>query len=233
MLQILLDRCRLNAKEDNRLGLVGIWTEAIFDVLKVAIVEHFSLLVQDIGYALRSYRQNPSFFIVALTALALGIGMNSAVYSVVNSVLLRPLPFEQPEDLVNLWRVQPPILGGPVSEPTFLEMQKQSRRFTQMIALDLFHPANLVGSGKPERLGVAAITGDVFSLLGTKLTLGRSFLPEEYTGQGGRVVILSQQHLCSNDGYTPQTGARLHHTRSFQTCHLRAHQCNPRTSIFS
>ena len=147
--------------------------------------------LQDVRYGLRTLAKNPGFTIVAVAALALGIGANSAIFSVVNSVLLRPLPFKDPNQLVMVWDEQT-HLGFPKDTPTpanFLDWQRQNSVFAGMAAMAQ-RSFNLTGNGEPERLDGRRISANLFDLLGIQPQLGRNFRPEEDT-PGTRVVILS------------------------------------------
>jgi putative ABC transport system permease protein len=147
--------------------------------------------LQDVRYGLRTLAKNPGFTIVAVAALALGIGANTAIFSVVNSVLLRPLPFKDPNQLVMVWDEQT-HLGFPKDTPTpanFLDWQRQNSVFAGMAAMAP-RSFNLTGTGEPERLDGRRVSANLFDLLGIQPQLGRGFRPEEDT-PGTRVVILS------------------------------------------
>ncbi|MFN2508061.1 MAG: ADOP family duplicated permease [Chthoniobacterales bacterium] len=149
-------------------------------------------LGQDLRYGLRMLAKNPGFTIVAVLALALGIGANSAIFSVVNTVLLRPLPFKNPDQLVMIWE-NATHLGFPKNTPSpanFLDWRQQSTVFEAMAATAQ-RSFNLTGVGEPERLDGRRVSANLFDLLGVHPTLGRTFLPEE-DQPGTRVVILSE-----------------------------------------
>jgi len=149
---------------------------------------------QDIRYGARMLIKSPSFTIVAVIALALGIGANTAIFSVVNGVLLRPLPFHDPDQLMALWESST-IHGqqrGSVSYPNFSDWRDQNHVFQYMSAYNN-NDFTMTGRGESVRLQVAAVNADLFPLLGATPMLGRTFLPEEdKPGDNGRVVILSQ-----------------------------------------
>ena len=133
-------------------------------------------LTQDIRYALRVLAKNPAFTIIAVIALALGIGANSAIFSVVDAVLLRPLPFKHPEQLVMVWE-NAAHLGFPKNTPSpanFLDWQKQAQSFTGMAAM-AERSFNLTGVGEPERLEGRRVSANLFELLGVPALLGRTF----------------------------------------------------------
>ncbi len=130
--------------------------------------------LQDVRYGIRTMRRNPGFTAVAVTALALGIGANTAVFSVVNAVLLRPLAYADPNRLTTILR-----LGvDPVSPANFLDWQKDNHVFSRMAAAEYFEP-NLSDQSAPERVVGLHITHDMLPLLGVQPLLGRMFLPEE------------------------------------------------------
>ena len=151
----------------------------------------FGDLTQDIRYALRVLAKNPAFTIIAVIALALGIGANSAIFSVVDAVLLRPLPFKHPEQLVMLWE-NAAHQGFPKNTPSpanFLDWQKQAQSFTGIAAM-AERSFNLTGVGEPERLDGRRVSANLFELLGVPAMLGRTFVPED-DKPGTHVVLLS------------------------------------------
>ncbi|HEY2138923.1 MAG TPA: ABC transporter permease, partial [Chthoniobacterales bacterium] len=146
---------------------------------------------QDLRYAARMLARTPAFTIIAVLALALGIGANSAIFSVVNKVLLQPLPFKNPNELVIIWE-NATHLGFPKNTPSpanFIDWRDQSTLFTGMAAMAP-KDFNLTGQGEPERLDGRRVSANLFDLLGVQPRLGRGFLPEE-DKPGTRVVILS------------------------------------------
>jgi putative ABC transport system permease protein len=150
---------------------------------------------QDVRYGVRMLLKAPSFSIVATIALALGIGANTAIFSVVNAVLLRPLPFPNSEQLMTLWETEQTraVERGSVSYPNFADWREQNHVFDRMGA---YHSTDftLTGNGDPVRLQGTVVSADVFPLLAVTPVAGRSFLPEEdLPGDKGRVVIVSQE----------------------------------------
>ena len=148
-------------------------------------------VLQDARYALRMLAKNPAFTSIAIIALALGIGANSAIFSVVNAVLLRPLPFKHPEQLVMVWE-NAAHLGFPRDTPSpanFLDWQKQATSFTGIAAM-FERSFNLTGVGEPERLEGRRVSANLFELLGISARLGRTFVPED-DKPGTRVVLIS------------------------------------------
>ena len=147
---------------------------------------------KDLRYGIRSLWKRPSFTAVAVLTLALGIGANSAIFSVVNAVLLRPLPYEGADQLTLLTRFDPQRATPSTSYsiPRFNAIRDQSQAFESIAAVgdDNF---NLTGRDTPEQIHGAKVSGDLFHVLGVKLYLGRSFLPDEDRPGGARVAILS------------------------------------------
>ena len=151
---------------------------------------------QDIRYGARMLINNPGFTSVAVLTLGLGIGANTAIFSVINAVLLKPLPYLQPDRLVMLWERNPRqgLEQEKVSGPDYLDWQKQNRVFEEMA----FWPGwlgasefNLVNRDGVEKVKGIYASSSLFSLLGVKPLLGRSFLPDEDQREGNRVAVLS------------------------------------------
>jgi putative ABC transport system permease protein len=146
-------------------------------------------LLQDVRYAFRLLAKSPMFTVIAVLTLALGIGANTAIFSVVNAVLLRPLPFQDPSRLVLvIEKSKYPTIT--VSYQNYLDWRDQSRSFDSMEAL---YGTNmtLTGKGEPERLVGRMVTAGFFPLLGVSPRIGRNFTPEEDRAGGTPVAILS------------------------------------------
>jgi len=150
-------------------------------------------LFRDIRYGARSLMKRPGFTAVALIALALGIGANTAIFSLVNAVLVRPLPFAEPDRLVWAWgNVRTGSNRASVSPPDFLDYRQQNTTFEEFAAsFSMPVPLNLTGSGEPERLTAAAVTGNYFQALGVEPLLGRTFLLDNEKPGNDQVAILS------------------------------------------
>ncbi|HJR05678.1 MAG TPA: ABC transporter permease [Pyrinomonadaceae bacterium] len=149
-------------------------------------------LWQDLRYGLRMMLKNPGFTVVAVLALALGIGANSAIFSVVNTVLLRPLPYRDPERLVMIW--EDDTKGGyPRDTPAaanYIDWRDQSSVFEGMAAM-AEQNFNLTGTGEPEKIEGRRVSANLFSLLGVEPQVGRAFLAEEDQPGRSRVVVIS------------------------------------------
>jgi putative ABC transport system permease protein len=148
-------------------------------------------LLQDLRYGVRMLLKNPGFALVAVIALALGIGANAAIFSVVNAVLLRSLPFDDPDRLIVLRENKPPQFPEfSVAPGNFLDWQKQNTVFEKLAAIR-GSSYNLVDTGEPERLRGARVSAGLFEMLGVKPASGRTFAAEEDQPGHDAVVILS------------------------------------------
>src|SRR5688572_24082391 len=150
------------------------------------------MFLQDIRYGLRGLLKRPGFTAVAVITLALGIGANAAIFSVVNAVLLRPLQFRDPERLAIVWE-DASFVGFPRNTPApanYVDWKNQAQSFEDMAAT---HESsrNLTGDGEPERVPTRRVTHNFFSVLGVQPLIGRGFLPEEDRPQANKVVVLS------------------------------------------
>ncbi|MEJ7618632.1 MAG: ABC transporter permease [Pyrinomonadaceae bacterium] len=147
---------------------------------------------QDLRYGLRMLAKNPDFTIVAVIALALGIGANSAIFSVVNTVLLRPLPYKDPDRLMMVW--EDDTKGGfPRDTPAaanYVDWRDQNQVFEGMAAI-ADESFNLTGADEPERIDGRRVSANLFPLLGVEPFRGRAFTPEEDQPGGNRVVVMS------------------------------------------
>jgi putative ABC transport system permease protein len=149
-------------------------------------------LVQDIRYAFRTLQRNRAFAFVAILTLALGIGANTAIFTVVDGVLLKPLPYPDPDRLLTLWeRSRTDGRQSTVAPANFYDWREQSRSFEKMAAIDPYPDFILNSSRETQRLSGADVSADFFSLLGARMELGRDFLAEEDLPGRNHVVILT------------------------------------------
>ena len=144
--------------------------------------------LKDLRFGVRMMLRSPEFTLVALVTIALGIGANTAIFSVVNTVLLRPLPYEDPGRLVVLWEKQGRIDQASPSLPDFLDWRERNQSFEQM-AIARRDNVNLIGTGEPERLVARMTTANFFSTLGVTPQAGRVFSEEEERTKAPVVVI--------------------------------------------
>jgi putative ABC transport system permease protein len=163
-------------------------------------------LFQDVRYALRQLRKSPGFTAVAVITLALGIGANTSIFSVVNGVLLRPLAFKDPARLVRVWHVPPPksfpgMTFFAVSAANYRDWESQNHVFDSM-AIIAYHGFTMTGGDKPEQVAACAASAGFFSTLGVPPMLGRVFSPDEDQVGHSHVVVLShrmwQEHFGSD-----------------------------------
>lgn len=160
-------------------------------------------LLQDLRYAVRMLWKNPAVTLVAVIALALGVGANTAIFSVVNAVLLRPLPYAEPDRLVRLSEDSPQVPQMSISYPNFLDWREQNQVFAGLAAMQ-FRSLNLVGVDEPERLSGRAVSANFFDVLGVRPAAGRSFAPDEDRPNANRVAIISHGLWQRRFGSAPE-----------------------------
>jgi predicted permease len=169
----------------------GFWLEALW---------------ADCGYSARTLRKNPSFAAVTILTLALGIGANTAIFSVVNAVLLRPLAYKDPQQLVVILQSE----HNPIAPANFLDWRAQNHVFERMGAAEAWSP-DLTGHGTPEHLEALHLSSDVLPLLGVQPELGRTFSADEEHLGHAHVVVLShnlwKNHFAGNDNIVGQSVA--------------------------
>jgi predicted permease len=171
-----------------KLGGVEQTKETVRDHRGIPFLE---TLLQDLRYALRMLRKNPGFAAVAVLTLALGIGANTALFSIVNAVLLNPLPYDQPDRLVALYSRTPQFDHSSISYPNFLDWRRDNRTFS---ALASFRGENynLTGVGSPERLKANMVSSTFFPILGVRPVTGRLFFEQEDQVGSAPVVLISE-----------------------------------------
>lgn len=147
-------------------------------------------MFQDLRVGLRMLFKNPGFTAVVVATLALGIGANVALFSVVNSVLLNPLPFPQPDQLVALAQSKPNFDMGAIPYPNFQDLQRENQTFSAM-AISRGFGFSLIGAGEAERVSARLVSADFFSVLGVNPALGRAFAPGEDQPGVAPVVLIS------------------------------------------
>src|SRR6516162_4261559 len=163
-------------------------------------------LLQDFRYAIRTLGRSPGFAAIAIPTLAIGIGANTAIFSVVQAVLLNPLPFAHAERVVSVsetWRGA----SGSVSAGNFVDLKASSRSFERLAAAR-YATFNLAESGTPERVDGARVTADFFDVFGARPRQGRIFRPEEDRPGAERVAVLSDRMWRSRLGGAPDAVGR-------------------------
>lgn len=146
--------------------------------------------LKDIKYAVRSLAKRPGLAAVALITLALGIGANTAIFSVVNAVVLRPLPYAEPDRLVMLWETMPGSDRRSVAPGNFVDWRTQNQTFAELAAT-FYGNFNVTGDGEPERIDGATITSNFMHVLGAQPQLGRTFQPDDDEHQDRNLALLS------------------------------------------
>src|SRR5713101_7965725 len=173
-------------------------------------IRSFETLLQDLRYGLRMLRKAPGFTTVAVLSLALGIGANTAIFSVINGVILRPLPYPDPARLVSLEEQTQPLGGRwSMSYLNFLDCERDSHSFQGMAAY-LQRGANLTAPGEPIYVGTRQVSAGFFSVLGIQPARGRAFLRQEDQRGAAPVAIISHIFWQERFGGDPQTvGAKM------------------------
>jgi predicted permease len=198
---------------DHQKGVVPLFRQLDVPVSRLSVRDHIitsagdfmpRMLLADLRYGLRVLFRAPSFTIAVVAVLALGIGANTAIFSIFNAVLLRPLPFEEPDRLVRLFHVPPQttfpgINRFSVSPANFYDWKREAQLFDGM-AIYRFRQFTLKGSGNAEAVVAGAIGADFFAIARARPALGRVFLPEEDAPGRGHVVILSDKFWRSHFG---------------------------------
>ena len=152
------------------------------------------ILLQDVRYAARKLLRTPGFTIIAVTTLALAIGATTAVFSIVNGVLLKPLPFREPNALMKIGSLSKEGKLVHLSAPDFVDYRDQTKSFVGMAQIEERNSANLsIAGAEPERLNSANVGAKFFDLLGVPMQLGRGFAPGEDSKGAARVVVLSDK----------------------------------------
>jgi len=161
-------------------------------------------LLHDIRFGFRTLIKNPGFSAVAIVALALGTGANTAIFSVVDAVLLRPLPYGNPDRLVMVWTSNPTTARDAIAAPDFFEYRDQNQLFEQLAAFS-YDDFNLTSGDEPEHIAGTMVSANYFDTLGVSFTRGRGFLPGEDQGRAERVVIISDGLWKRRFGSDPNT----------------------------
>lgn len=174
------------------LAVAALWIVTVWEVVFNAAALHWDILRQDLRYTARTLGRSPGFALTAILVLALGVGANTAAFSVTDFVLIRPLPFPDPDRLVTLWEKVLGYSQMELSPANFVDWKRMSKSFEGMGAY-WDNSVNLVGQGDPERLEGAAITADLFPLLGVQPLMGRLFTAAEDREGAPGTLLLSYQ----------------------------------------
>src|SRR4030095_8214776 len=181
---------------DGRIGAVRtLWVRTILDALRRAPREHLDVLSRDATYALRVLRRHPAASATAILSLAIGIGLNSAVYSVVGGVLWRSLPFTDSDRIVSIGSVtRSGNDAGIMTAKSFRDLQRRSQAFDR-IAAAAFRPTVVIEPGEPAQVTCMGVSPGFFELLGARPILGRTFTQEDYDGAAAYRAITDKTSL--------------------------------------
>ena len=182
-------------------GVLRLWWETVVGIFRTAPAEHLAMFRQDAGFALRMMRKSPGFTIAAILTLGLGIGANSAIFSVVNAVLLKPLPYEHGDRLVVL-RQRLGMMDQRFSAADTNDYRGQTRSLDGLVE---YHNMNfiLLGRSEPERVETGVVSWNYFDVFGVKPLLGRTFRPEDEQPGAPAVLMLSYEYWIKSFGGDP------------------------------
>ncbi|MBL8175580.1 MAG: ABC transporter permease, partial [Bryobacterales bacterium] len=172
------------------LALIPLWIATFLEILTNATLVHLDILRHDVRYAARTFRRAPGFTITVVLVAAIGIGANTAVFTITDHVLLRPLPFPDSHLLVKLWEHKPGYPQMELSPANFRDWEAAATSFSAFAAYSNL-AANMIGQGQPQRLDAAALTAGIIPMLGIKPLLGRVFTPADDTPQAPGTLLLS------------------------------------------
>jgi putative ABC transport system permease protein len=203
--EMLAEWDRLNWR--TKLDLVRRSLGAFWDALLLQPRRLEEEMFQDLRYGARMLLKNPGFTAVVVITLALGIGANAAIFSVVNGVLLNPLPFPQPEQLVTLHQSKPNFETGAMPYPNFRDLQRENQTFS---AMAISRPTSfiLTGAGEAERVNAQFVTANFFTALGIEPALGRNFAPGEDERGAAPIVFISADLWRRKFGSAPDALGR-------------------------
>lgn len=197
-------------KQGGKIGVLRLWWETIAGVFTTAPREHWEMLRQDAGYALRMMRKNPGFTAAAVLTLGLGIGANTAIFSVVYGVLLRPLPYGSGEQLVRL-RQEARLRNQPnigFSEKELMDFRQQTQTLEGLVE---YHNMNfiLLGGEEAKRVNTGVVSPEFFSMFGVKPVLGRDFRAEDDKHGADAVLLLNHRFWQKAFGGDPKIVGRV------------------------
>ncbi len=204
MEQVFAEQRAEAARTGDKMGILRLWWETAKGIFTTAPREHLSMLRQDSAFALRMMGKNLGFTVAAIVVLGLGIGANTAIFSVVNAVLLKPLPYEHGERLLLLRQgtSRAGQLGRNVSVPELLDYRRQNRSLDALVE---YHNMQftLLGRSEPERVETGVVSWNFFDVFGVKPLLGRMFEPNDETSGAPPVLLLSYEYWLRSFGGDP------------------------------
>lgn len=173
-----------------RHGAIRFWLAVVFDILRVAPRQHAEAAVQDVRYAARSFRRTPGFTLAAILTIALGTGAVTAIFAVVNAVLLRPLPYDEPERVTLVWARHPDGNRVWLAPAELEDARANVPSLEHIVGLTDLELA-LTGSGAPEQLHAVAASASLLDVFGIRPLRGRGFTSGDDLDSATRVAILS------------------------------------------
>jgi len=204
MEQVFVEQREEAACEGGKVGIWRLWWETVKGIFTTAPREHLSMLRQDSIFALRMMRKNLGFTIAAIIVLGLGIGANTAIFSVVNAVLLKPLPYQHGERLLMMRQATPStgLMGRNVSVPELMDYRRQNRSLDAIVE---YHNMQfiLLGRAEPEQVETGVISWNFFDIFGVKPLVGRNFVPDDEKPGAPAVLLLSYEYWLRSFGGDP------------------------------
>jgi putative ABC transport system permease protein len=204
MEQVFVELREEAAREGGKMGVWRLWWETAKGIFTTAPREHLSMLRQDSTFALRMMRKNLGFTIAAIIVLGLGIGANTAIFSVVNAVLLKPLPYQHGERLLMLRQatIGAGLMGRSVSVPELMDYRRQNRSLDAIVE---YHNMQfiLLGRVQPEQVETGVVSWNYFDIFGAKPLVGRNFSPDDEKPGAPAVLLLSYEYWLRSFGGDP------------------------------
>src|ERR1700742_2926071 len=203
MEQVFAEQREEARRSGDKMGILRLWWETAKGIFTTAPSEHWSMLKQDTGFAMRMMRKNLGFTIAAIIVLGLGIGANTAIFSVVNAVLLKPLPYEHGERLLML--SQRTVPGGGIGRSSVPELNDYRAQARSMDGIVEYHNMQfiLLGRAEPERVETGVVSWNFFDVFGVKPLLGRAFEPNDEKHDAPAVLLLSYEYWLRSFGGDP------------------------------
>jgi predicted permease len=183
---------RLRLRDASGPARLALWVAVVQEVVMNTLAVHWDILKQDVRYTARTLRRARGFALTAIVIVAVGIGANTAAFSVTDFVLLRPLPFFEPDRLVTIWQRTPGYSRMELSPPNIRDWKQAATSF-ESVGIHRQLGANLLGAGEPERITGASVSADLFPTLGVHAALGRIFVTGEDREGAQSTVVLSDR----------------------------------------
>ncbi|HUI41104.1 MAG TPA: ABC transporter permease, partial [Terriglobia bacterium] len=195
MEQTFRDQAAEAERREGRMGLLRLWLETFTGIFRIAPGEHWQMLRQDTRYALRMMRKNLGFTAVAVLTLALGVGANTAIFSMIHGTLLRPLPYVRSDELLML-RQQALKAGIPDLAYSVAEINDYRQQNHTLSAVVEYHHMQftLFGRDEAERVQTGVVSANFFDVFGVRPLLGRTFLPADEQPGAPPVLVLSYEY---------------------------------------